>query len=152
MFHYSFLIFLITSNIESLVGKFGSWVGRLSCKNTGQFLKAAQFKSEKWHRNADDTAGNNLNMKCTDGEVLKGDGERFGEWSDFVACPSDTIICGIRTKLEKSEGVDVDDTMLNAVSFYCCTMDSGNPDIGEELCVLAQYAIVGKISALFGFI
>ena len=48
-------------------------------------------------RHLDETAGNNVNMACSHGSVLAGNGENFGTWSDFEMCPEGTAVCGIRT-------------------------------------------------------
>ena len=48
-------------------------------------------------RHLDETAGNNVNMACSHGSVLAGDGGHYGDWSDFEICPQNTAVCGIRT-------------------------------------------------------
>ena len=48
-------------------------------------------------RHLDETAGNNVNMACSHGSVLAGNGEDFGNWSNFEICPEGTAVCGIRT-------------------------------------------------------
>ena len=48
-------------------------------------------------RHLDETAGNNVNMACSHGSVLAGNGEDFGSWSNFEMCPEGTAVCGIRT-------------------------------------------------------
>ena len=53
-------------------------------------------------RHLDETAGNNVNMACSHGSVLAGNGENYGTWSDFEMCPEGSAVCGIRT-LGKSE-------------------------------------------------
>ena len=42
-------------------------------------------------------SGNNVNMACSRGSVLAGDGGHYGDWSDFEMCPQNTAVCGIRT-------------------------------------------------------
>ncbi|VDI46185.1 Hypothetical predicted protein, partial [Mytilus galloprovincialis] len=42
----------------------------------------------------------------------------YGEWSD--ACPVNSAICGIKTKIHSNQGEGVDDTALNDVKFFCC--------------------------------
>ena len=81
----------------------------------------------------------------------QGDGTNFGLWSDYVLCPDDTAVCGIKTKVfipsfkiestiskevfqqeiqqlsfkyfqvEASQGAS-DDTALNQIKLYCCTL------------------------------
>jgi len=104
----------------------GGWTSFQRCYHN-EFLHSAQLKTEAylgpgWDRGYDDTAGNDLDVECTDGELLNGDGDRWGEWSELVSCPSNTAICGINTLVESDQGNDVDDTALNGVKFYCCEL------------------------------
>ena len=46
------------------------------------------FRSETSQGSGDDTAGNNLNLFCSDGYWHLGDGLSWGDWSDKVYCPS----------------------------------------------------------------
>ena len=46
------------------------------------------FRSETSQGSGDDTAGNNLNLFCSDGNWHLGDGLSWGDWSDKVYCPS----------------------------------------------------------------
>merc|ERR1712029_1088156 len=71
-------------------------------------------------KHLDETAGNNVNMACSHGSVLPGDGGDFGTWSDFEVCPENTAVCGIRTLVEDPQGVFTDDTALNQIILYCC--------------------------------
>ena len=114
--------------MESTVGKLGNWGERLNCSRSGAFLKAARFKSEdKQPGDTDDTAGNSLNMKCTDDEIREGVGGPQGRWSEWVFCPPNTAICGIKTKVEPYKlELSRDNTALNKVTFYCCNR------MGEE--------------------
>merc|ERR1711872_36345 len=116
-------------SVESYVGPYGHWGETTSCDGNGNWLAEAQFKSEppsSW----DDTAGNNLNMACLDGEVRNGNGEHWGEWSGWVGCPSGTAVCGLKNKVEfecfKAEEPEprCDDTAHNAVVFYYCDLPS----------------------------
>ena len=56
-------------------------------------------------RHLDETAGNNVNMACSHGSVLAGDGGHYGDWSDFEICPENTAVCGIRTLGKISEKI-----------------------------------------------
>ena len=78
----------------------------------------AQFRSEEDQGVADDTAGaaflptycagNNLNMECSDGQILEGVGDPWGEWwvlplhprSSWVSCPEGSAVCGLKTLVE----------------------------------------------------
>lgn len=105
----------------STEGGWGSWTGKVSCGDAGAFLKGAQFKSETSQgSHDDDTAGNSVNMECTDGSILEPNGGGWGSWSNWVMCPDNTAICGLKTQVEPSQGSHDDDTALNGVTFYCC--------------------------------
>ena len=100
----------------------------MSCGDDGAFLKGAQLLSEPYLgvgkvKGGDDTAGNSVNMECTDGSILEPKGGPWGSWSHWVTCPDNTAICGVKTLVEPNLGVGIsggDDTALNAVTFYCC--------------------------------
>ena len=111
---------MICSQETSTEGQWGAWTGKVSCGDKGAFLKGAQFKSEPDQGLSDDTAGNSVNMECTDGTILEPEGGPWGEWSDWVMCPENTAICGVKAKVEPD--VPVDDTALNGVTFYCCEL------------------------------
>ena len=42
----------------------------------------------------------------------------YGGWSE--SCAKGTGVCGIRTKVERPQGYDKDDSALNDVELYCC--------------------------------
>ena len=67
----------------------------------------------------DDTAGNSVNMICTDETILQGNGREWGTWSSMVFCPFNTAICGIKTRVEPE---NKDNTALNDVEFFCCEL------------------------------
>merc|ERR1712179_808576 len=107
----------------SFEGQWGSWTGRVSCGDSGAFLKGAQLKSEPYqgYKGGDDTAANSVNMECTDGAILEPVGGPFGTWSHWVMCPENTSICGVKTQVEfKDPHVGDDETALNGLTFYCC--------------------------------
>ena len=115
--------------VESSSGPFGAWAEPIYCPGNGVFATGAQFRSEPDQGGSDDTAGNNLNMECTDGTILEGRGDPWGEWSSWVVCPKGTAVCGLKNLVEgdcyKHDGHDVkdcDDTAHNAVIFYCCDL------------------------------
>ncbi|CAG7733776.1 unnamed protein product [Allacma fusca] len=68
----------------------------------------------------DDTAANNMRLICTDGSVVEGDGEPWGEWTGEQHCPRGFRVCGIRTQVEE-EGTS-DETTLNNIELGCCQM------------------------------
>ena len=110
-------------SVTSKKGNFGGWNNPLRCGESGSFITGVQFKSERVSlcfsaepgviviaslcqetvrmrgdsRHLDETAGNNVNMACSHGSVLAGNGENFGTWSNFEMCPEGSAVCGIRT-------------------------------------------------------
>ena len=36
-------------------------------------------------------------MGCSGGDLMFGDGENWGDWSDWEVCPPDSAVCGINT-------------------------------------------------------
>ncbi|XP_068128163.1 vitelline membrane outer layer protein 1 homolog [Hyperolius riggenbachi] len=104
--------------ITSTVGRWGDWRGIQWCPS-GQIMLRFSLKVEQPLGGIeDDTAANSISFQCSDGTVLYGDGGPWGEYGDW----SDTCesgICGIITRVEKSQGSG-DDTSLNDVQFSCC--------------------------------
>merc|ERR1711936_821966 len=120
--------------VTSKTGNFGGWNDPLMCGEAGSFISGIQFKSEKETlragevvRHLDETAGNNVNMACSHGSVLAGNGENFGTWSNFEMCPEGQAVCGIRTLVEDPQGVLTDDTALNQIILYCCELYQQEP-------------------------
>lgn len=104
--------------ITSSVQDFGEWTGKRQCRN-GR-LNAIRMRVEgNQGGNGDDTAANDLDMRCENGEELRGGGTGWGTWSSWQNCPSGQIICGIQTRVEGKQGKG-DDTALNDAIFYCC--------------------------------
>ena len=82
-------------------------------------MNGINFRSEKDQGDyRDDTAGNNLNVRCTDGSWLMGGGRSWGEWDAFY-CGALEVICALQTKVEGGMG-PIDDTSLNRVNVLCC--------------------------------
>ena len=114
--------------VESSAGPFGVWADPIYCPGDGVFAIGAQFRSEPDQYGSDDTAGNNLNMECSDGAILEGRGDPWGEWSSWTVCPGGTAVCGLKNLVEgdcykeNQDVKDCDDTAHNAVVFYCCDL------------------------------
>ncbi|XP_054830707.1 vitelline membrane outer layer protein 1-like [Eublepharis macularius] len=111
---------LICSNgslISSSVAQWGTWSGRYFCPNGGKMV-AFSLRVEVPQWLGDDTAANNIQFRCEDGQVLVGKSHEwgtFGPWSKRCKIG----ICGLTTKVESERGAD-DDTALNDVKFCCC--------------------------------
>jgi len=120
-----------TGEATSFIGGYGHWKNHLKCQPHGgynvSYIHDVQFRSEHEtridanSRHVDETAGNNLNGACLGGDTLVGDGESFGIWSHYVRCPTNSAICGLKTQVESSQGMS-DDTALNQITFYCCSL------------------------------
>merc|ERR1712215_376328 len=53
--------------VESSMGPYGAWGSEQYCYGHGNYMTGVQFRSEPPQGHGDDTAGNNLNMLCSDG-------------------------------------------------------------------------------------
>ncbi|NXL09841.1 VMO1 protein, partial [Mesembrinibis cayennensis] len=68
----------------------------------------------------DDTAANDLEAACSDGQVLAGGGGPRGAWGNWsLPCPRGRGVCGLRTRLEPPQRGS-DDTALNSAQLFCC--------------------------------
>ena len=61
-------------------------------------MTGVRFRSKDPSASLDETAGNNIDASCDNGQTLYGNGLYWGEWSDWVYCPANTAICGIKTR------------------------------------------------------
>ena len=46
----------------------------------------------------------------------------WGEWSDAVYCGEGQYVCGLQQKVEGNQGPNRDDSAMNAVGFFCCSL------------------------------
>ena len=81
----------------SLVGDIGTWVSAEYC-GSRSFMTGVRFRSKDPSASLDETAGNNIDASCDNGQTLYGNGLYWGEWSDWVYCPANTAICGTKTR------------------------------------------------------
>ncbi|KAG8430996.1 hypothetical protein GDO86_019592 [Hymenochirus boettgeri] len=102
--------------ISSNCGQWGTW-GPIQWCPYG-FLSTFSLRVEEFQGQLDLTAANNIKFKCSDNSTLEGDGL---SWGIYGAWSSSCLygICGIRTKIQKPQGIR-DDTSLNDVQFACC--------------------------------
>ncbi|CAH2272686.1 Hypothetical predicted protein [Pelobates cultripes] len=83
------------------------------------FIVAFTLRIEEYKTVGDNTAANNINVMCSEGEYLEGEGMiwgSYGAWSN--RCHNG--ICGIQTRVQENQGLLADDTALNDVRFLCC--------------------------------
>ncbi|KZS07489.1 Uncharacterized protein APZ42_028601 [Daphnia magna] len=113
----------LSSNIwiTSSVGPWGGYGRDFICP-TGTYITQCQLRVESRQGSGccgcDDTAANNLNCKCSNNDIMNGDGTEWGDWMAFSRNCS-TGICGLQTRVERSQGIG-DDTALNDAIFMCC--------------------------------
>ncbi|XP_060564219.1 vitelline membrane outer layer protein 1-like [Ruditapes philippinarum] len=125
---------LFGGTITSTVGRFGDWGEVIICPKY-MFLKEFALQVEEYRHNGDDTAANYIKFRC--GRMDSGDSGScnyeialtpgYGFWGVISgwsrACPPNSAICGIQTKVEDYQR-NGDDTSLNDVKFMCCNGDS----------------------------
>jgi len=105
----------------SLVGEKGDWKSDQYC-GSQSFINGVRFRSERSSiAILDKTAGNNIDVTCDNGQILYGDGLYWGDWSGWVYCPADTVVCGLQTRVQPYGGTLIDDTGLNEIILDCCT-------------------------------
>ncbi|XP_032797652.2 vitelline membrane outer layer protein 1-like [Daphnia magna] len=109
----------LSSNIwiTSSVGPWGGYGRDFICP-TGTYITQCQLRVESRQGSGDDTAANNLNCKCSNNDIMNGDGTEWGGWMAFSQHCSKGI-CGLKTRVERSQGSG-DDTALNDAKFLCC--------------------------------
>ncbi|CAG2233561.1 unnamed protein product [Mytilus edulis] len=106
----------------------GDWTGEALCP-ANTFLTSFSLQVQKNDESRDNTAANHVKFKCRNFKDSGSDFDlsyppgyglygSYGEWSD--ACPVNSAICGIKTKIHPDKGFGIDDTALNDVQFFCC--------------------------------
>jgi plastocyanin len=105
--------------ITSSSGQWGNWSERMDCGDRKSYLVGARLRIEPSQGSDDDTGGVDVELSCSNGKILSNGGHGWGAWKDWSYCPANTAICGIRTRIEPSQGAG-DDTALNDVEMQCC--------------------------------
>jgi hypothetical protein len=104
--------------IESFVQFFGNWTAAAVCDTHP--IMGGEMKIESPQGGGDDTAANDLDALCANGQHLNPQTyTSWGTWRGFVGCPPGTAVCGMKTRVESKLGGG-DDTALNGVQFACC--------------------------------
>ena len=65
----------------------------------------------------DDTAANKLVLYHDGEEYETGQDNMWGTWQGKQFCPTDLVICGLKTRVEE---INPDNTALNGVILLCC--------------------------------
>jgi hypothetical protein len=105
--------------ITSSEGAWGGWSERKDCGDRKSYIAGARLRIEPPLGAGDDTGGVAIELWCSNGVKLSNGSHGWGAWKDWSYCPADTAICGIKTKVEASQGGG-DDTALNDVELQCC--------------------------------
>lgn len=104
--------------IQSLGTHFGTWNVDVCA---AQPLVGGEMRIESPQGGGDDTAANDLEAACADGQWLNPTTyTSWGTWRGFVGCPAGTAVCGMKTRVEAWMASAGDDTALNGVQFACC--------------------------------
>ena len=117
-------ICLHCSGGEKICSKQGPWGDehRIDGRPCQTGFTDFQLQFERKQGRGDDTAANNLILRCKNGfwkYQTRYSWGNWGRWSHARSCPLGTVICGLRTRVERPQGGG-DDTALNGVEFFCC--------------------------------
>jgi len=104
----------------STVGRRGSW--RTSHRSSLSGFNRFRMKYERKQGHRDDTGANAVRLYAKGNYYTyhTSNEGKWGKWSGVKNCKSGTVICGIRTRVERNQGRG-DDTALNGVQFKCCS-------------------------------
>ncbi|XP_062407899.1 vitelline membrane outer layer protein 1-like [Sardina pilchardus] len=82
-------------------GYWGIWTANQSCKSG--YLDSFQLRVERPQGKGDDTGANNINVHCSNGDILQGEGESWGNWGGWSErCPNG--VCGFQDRVEFPQG------------------------------------------------
>jgi len=142
-------------------GETCEWMTIFNCPQ-GHYARKSRYLSEYFHEHTDEEegavfveecpegticrnstliasdpmGGMNLDMGCTDGTEISGDGIMpeevppvdgvdTTEWSDWLECPTNYAICGIRSKVHEGETDKTSNMGQTEVLFHCCQLPPG---------------------------
>ena len=104
-------------------GFWGNWGNIATCPD-GQFVYGYRLRSENNQHGGDDTALNDIQLRCSDKtlqenyKTIHSSYSSWGTFSPLVYCHgSDNPVIGFRMRMEPR--VDGDDTTANDVDLYC---------------------------------
>jgi len=100
----------------------GGWGDKINVGNCGdKYVTGVQLRIEGPQGSGDDTGAVDAEFLCQDGKRFASARLGWGGWSSLKTCPPASAICGIKTKVEPSQGKG-DDTALNDAEFTCCSL------------------------------
>jgi len=109
--------------ITSHTGYWGNWLARVVTNPfaAGNPIVGGKMKIEPPQGSrTDDTAANAVQMKSRNGVWIQPDANTaWGSWNGETSCPSNSAVCGVKTRVEPTQG-NGDDTALNGVALACC--------------------------------
>jgi hypothetical protein len=118
-----------TEHVESGQQSWGTWLAATNCEGNGNAptnfsnpIVGGNLRLEGVRGAPDDTSANGLKYTCKDARTSELTATANTGWGSFQGlknCPMGSAVCGIRTRVEVSQGSG-DDTALNGVEFACC--------------------------------
>ncbi|KAG2425078.1 hypothetical protein HXX76_013987 [Chlamydomonas incerta] len=113
------------SSVRPASGLTGAWSDFATC-GSGAYVTAARMRvADPAAEEGDDTAANAVEFRCSDGAVLSPDQGYEGSWRDWVACPTDAFVCGVRLRIQPDQGDKGDNSAMNGMQLSCCRSNSG---------------------------
>jgi len=101
-----------------IYGYWGTWRAWQTCGGN-HHVTEFNVRSERSLGRPDDTAANDVEMRCTNSQYLYGHGMSWGTWVGFRSCSHGAFLCGVQARIERPQGRG-DDTALNQLKFICC--------------------------------
>lgn len=118
---------IATVLVPSCPASFGFWGGGVACEN-GSYAIGASIQVKpivEGNSSVDNTALNNIKLKCDDGSEISSMGNDDGDWSPLGECPTDQFIYGFSAR-NKPFTPNSDNTGLNDIKFTCRSKDLNN--------------------------
>ena len=129
-----FNLFLPLCSIASHCGYYGIWTNwnETSC-NANSFLNGVKIRLQEHKKgNADEVGVINIHMKCTDDTWLESSRpevtvlSKQGDEAKEQHCSKESVICGVRVKMDEQEAEPHDYAALTSAEFRCCNLTDGN--------------------------
>ncbi|KAG2452153.1 hypothetical protein HYH02_003185 [Chlamydomonas schloesseri] len=112
------------SRVLPASGLAGIWSDFATC-SAGAYVTAARMRvADPASDGGDNSAANAVEFRCSDGAVLSPDQGYEGSWRDWVACPSDAFVCGVRLRIQPDQGDSGDNSAMNGMQLSCCRSGS----------------------------